>query len=148
MELQIHSITDLITNSSTTIYTYSEDSPKALEEMINEIFDICGVKERCSDIFDTVVLFSNYYSYSDNELCPENLDWSTVQSIYDDVVSGKIKKPDWFSEVELSCQDDSDDGFSPSTTMYLIPKDSKYEKLSKLIKNFLYSTNHDGGYTG
>ena len=51
MKLPLHSLTDLITNSSTVIYTYSDNSEKALREMIDEIFHVLGVKKKCDDVF-------------------------------------------------------------------------------------------------
>ena len=54
--INVHSQTDLITNSSTTIYTFSENSPKAMKEMVNEFFKAFGIDHKCEDIFSMVVL--------------------------------------------------------------------------------------------
>ena len=51
-KIKIHSMTDLITNSSTTIYTHSEDSPAALEALVNEFFNSVGMTLKCSDVFN------------------------------------------------------------------------------------------------
>lgn len=41
--IKIHSITDLITNSSTTIYTLSDASKDAAIDMINSFFQAFGI---------------------------------------------------------------------------------------------------------
>ena len=59
-DIVIHSATDRITNSSTVIYTDSSDSPAAFEEMVDEMFDTFGVKERCADVFTIEVVKEKY----------------------------------------------------------------------------------------
>lgn len=51
-KINLHSIIDLITNSSTEIYTYSSGSLKACEEMINEFFKVFNIDKTCNDIFE------------------------------------------------------------------------------------------------
>lgn len=53
MLISIHSLTDLITNSSTVIFTRHNKSPGVLRDLVNEILNLMGVKKlRCKDIFD------------------------------------------------------------------------------------------------
>lgn len=51
-KIKIHSATDLITNSSTVIFTYSDSSPDALKEMINEFFKAFNINKQCDDILN------------------------------------------------------------------------------------------------
>jgi len=49
-KIKINSITDLITNSSTTIYTYSECSVDVFKSVVNEMLLLCGRGKTCDDI--------------------------------------------------------------------------------------------------
>lgn len=157
MFIKLHSVTDLITNSSTTIYTYSENSENALKLMVNEIFRIFDINKTCDDVFDTVVMYSDadqyYYSTyeeegGDKELLPEDLKnledpYNAIDEICSKVKKGELPKPEWMDKVEEYNNENQCDTYSPSTSLYLIPKDDKYRELAKLVKNFLYSTGHE-----
>lgn len=148
LKIPIHSATDLITNSSTVIFTYSESSEGALKEMIDELFKTFGVNKTCDEIFDTVVLcedrekYAEYIESLDDE--DESLEGISnnidINSLVSSVEKGETPKPKWFKDVES--QEDSYYYYTPSTELVLIPKAPEYEKLAKLVINFLYSTNH------
>jgi len=156
IKIKLHSATDLITNSSTVIFTYSEGCTAPLKEMINEILKSFGVEKTFDEMFDTVVLndsagdYEEYYAenlYADDEKFPEGVDKDTdFQKLWDDVATGKVKKPDWFKKVEE--QEGRYDYYRRSTYLYIIPKDEKYAKLAKLIYGFLYSTDHEATRDG
>lgn len=116
IKINLHSVTDLITNSSTVIFTYSEGSVQPLKDMINEIlktFNVHGdsfLKDMtCDDMFDVVIMcddsdrYTNWLEQNDPEDWPEGVDENTdISKLIADVESGKIAKPDWFEEVEES----------------------------------------------
>ena len=150
IKIKLHSITDLITNSSTTIFTYSEGSEQALKDMINEIittltpFNLENLT--CDDMFDIVVMCDESYIYSeyiarmDKDDLPEGITTETdIASLYADVIAGKIPKPSWFHNVE---EEEGYNIYRPDSYLYLIPKDEKYIKMGAAIKAFLYSTDH------
>jgi hypothetical protein len=152
--IPIHSLTDIITNSSTTIFTYSNCSPNACREMIDEIFTVLGVDKKCDDVFTLTVMLRNdeyYYEYwngnEDDEDEPKEgaLSNDKIDAIIKDVVTGKVDKPNWMIEAE---EKEGWSGYSPSTELYITPKLPEYEKLAKLISNFLYSTGHEGTRDG
>ncbi len=154
MFIKLHSVTDLITNSSTTIYTYSENSENALKLMVNEIFRIFDINKTCDDVFDTVVMYRDFdqYYYSteggDKDLLPEDLKnlenpYDAITEICHKVEKGEIPKPEWMNKIEEYNDENQCDNYSPSTRLYLIPKDDKSRELAKLIENFLYSTSHE-----
>jgi hypothetical protein len=147
IKIPIHSTTDLITNSSTTIFTYSSGSEVAVVEMIDEVFESFGIHKKCKDVFDTVVLADSYtYSDAKEDFIPEGVDPDKISDIYEDVKSGKIEKPKWFEEIEDS--EDTWSYYTPSTYLHLIPKKEEYKKLAKLISKFLYSTDHEATRDG
>lgn len=143
MKIPLHSTTDLITNSSTVIFTYSESSESALVEMINEVFKTFGINKTCEDVFQTVVL-TDGYRYLESE-DSEGMTSEQVNQLYADVLTGKIEKPEWFKNAE---EHENYEYFTPDTYLHLIPKKEEYKKLATLIKNFLYSTDHEAQRDG
>ncbi len=164
--IKIHSLTDLITNSSTVIYTYSDRSPKALGEMIDEVFSVLGVDQKCDDVFTISVVKDNYEL--DLDAC---VDWATenegkfgipavfsdddddawykaMDDIIDDVLGGKMEKPEWFVKMEEELEEENCYGYPPETTLKVVAKDPKYEKLAELVVKFLYSTDHEATRDG
>ena len=124
MEIRIHSVTDLITNSSTTIYTNSLGSIGACKEMIDEFFKVLGVDKKCDDVFNLVVTMEDTYIYEDL-----NNDFS--DELLNDVRTGKVEKPKWMIDAERSAD--------INTYLHVTAKSPEYEKLAKLVKTFLYS---------
>ncbi len=51
-KINLHSIIDLITNSSTEIYTFSGGSISACKEMVDEFFKALGIDKTCDDVFE------------------------------------------------------------------------------------------------
>lgn len=166
--IPLHSITDKITNSSITIFTYSEGSIDACKELINEIFKTFGVDKKCDDVFILTLLaedFEIYYEYfeddddededdkngseedekgliSEDELQQLNVDKREkyIESLIEDIYNGKVEKPKWMLKAE---QKTNYYDLSPSTSLYIVSKEPQFEKLAKLIKEFLYSTEHE-----
>jgi hypothetical protein len=62
-KINLHSVIDLITNSSTEIYTYSSGSLAACKEMINEFFKVAGIEKTCDDIFELSIDTDEGQSY-------------------------------------------------------------------------------------
>lgn len=156
IKLAIHSITDLVTNSSTVIYTYSEGSLKALEEMIDEFFKTFGVNKKCKDVFGLYVTLDDPAGHLDDideEDSPEfnDLDWKQKQEYIDKTIKkvalGEIPEPIWLTKLN-DHGNHSYDNFPPATTLYIVPRAPEYEKLAKLVSKFLYSTKSDGGFDG
>lgn len=167
IKIPLHSITDKITNSSITIFTYSEGSIDACKELINEIFKTFGVDKKCDDVFILTLLaedFEIYYEYFENEYDDEgeedggeedekglisedelqqlNVDKREkyIESLIEDIYNGKVEKPKWMLKAE---QKTNYYDLSPSTSLYIVSKEPQFEKLAKLIKEFLYSTEHE-----
>jgi len=129
MEIRVHSITDLITNSSTTIYTNSLGSIDACKEMIDEFFKVLGVDKKCDDVFNLVVTFSEDLLYADQHE-------GFTKEFLNDVRAGKIEKPQWMIMLEKNLRRGDEDG---NTSLYVTAKSPEYEKLASLVKTFLYS---------
>jgi len=171
IKLKLHSIVDLITNSSTVIYTYSHGCDVVLEKLFNELRDVFNIKESINDMFyiSTLCDDDGYYSYLseklDNDdwenkeleiseellliLKDENADWkalsNAVNEAKEDVKYNRTEKPKWMHEAE---KDSGWDGFASSTYINIIPKEEKYEKVATLFYNLIYSTDHEATRDG
>jgi hypothetical protein len=168
MIVKFHSVIDLITNSSTVVYTYSGASAQACREMIDEIFNTLNVDKKCDDVFSLSVLADQdvYEDWRDShendedeedlddededeELEdeeddePEDEDEDDISKLMDDIMYGRVEKPSWMTDAE---EEESDDGLTPETTLHIVAKDPEFENLAKLVTEFLYSTHHEGTY--
>jgi hypothetical protein len=148
IKIPLHSTTDLITNSSTVIFTYSENSVGALKEMIDELFKTFGIEKTCEDVFDTVITCEDSWPYEEyareNEIEGVNID--EIDQLLKDVTAGKTPKPEWFNDAEKT--ESCCDYYTPTTILSLIPKSAEYERLGSLVENFLYSPNHEATRDG
>lgn len=147
IKINLHSITDLITNSSTTIYTYSDISETALKEMIDEILKTFDIDKTCDEMFATAVVCDHEWKYEEyleklaSEEYPKGIDKNTdIIKLVENVKVCKVPKPSWFDTVE---ETEDDSYYCPPTTLYITPKEKQYEKVAELIKKFLYSTSHE-----
>ena len=156
MKIRLHSMTDLITNSSTVIYTYSDASLEACRNMIDEIFLTFGIDKKCDDVFSLSVTMHSNDAYRDAidgmepEEIPEELRGlsyremdAALDKYLDRIALGEIKKPKWMEDVEKG-RGYSD--YRPSTDLNIVPKAPEYQKLADLIDKFLYSTDHESSY--
>lgn len=151
--IPVHSFTDLITNSSTVIYTYSDGALKACQEMIDEFFKEFGIDKKCEDVFNLVLLMTDTDVYGEcfdewleeNGIDPDSIDFEETM---DKVQSGEIDKPKWMVEAETPKKDRWGEPSRSSTSLYISAKSPEHEPLAKLIRKFLYSTRHDAVYDG
>jgi len=151
MKVVLHSFTDLITNSSTTIYTFSDESEQALVSLIDEICSTFGLKERCVDLFSLNVMpndndrFIEWISEHHDEYpeIPSSLyekgSYRVADNFINNVCAGVIEKPLWFDTMKAEGMKFNAE-YGPGTTLHVIPKNPKYEKIAKLVVKFLYST--------
>jgi hypothetical protein len=173
MKIHFHSITDLITNSSTVIYTYSGASVQACKDMVDEIFNSLGVDKKCDDVFILTVLSDDdvYEEWIDNNEDDEEDDEEddgedeeddgeddgtdeiednacgvgiNIKELTNDIIHGRAEKPEWMK----SAEDNNCDGYPNDTTLHIVAKDPKFEKLAKLVVDFLYSTDHEATRDG
>lgn len=133
VSIPLHSQTDLITNSSTTIYTYSDASPAACREMIEAIFKSFDIDKKCDDVFSIVLMLENEDNY-EYWLDGHGHDIEgDLSELLDKVRGGKVEKPKWMFDAEKSRH-------QGGTVLHISAKSKKYVAVANLIKKFLYST--------
>ena len=154
IKVNLHSAVDVITNSSTTIFTYSEGSEKKAEELINELLKVLGSKIKAEDMFYMGVFLDdidNYYEYDyeidnpftdDNNTDDNNTD--IVEKTIKSVLIGEIERPEWMKVVDNS--EEYNEYYSYPTKLYILPKEEKYVEAAKKITEFLYSTYSESSY--
>jgi hypothetical protein len=140
VSIKLHSQTDRITNSSTTIYTYSDASPAACREMIDAIFESFDIDKKCDGVFSIVLMMENEENYKYwLEGHGQDIEGHLNELLYK-VRSGKIDKPQWMFDAETSSHQDG------GTVLHISAKSPKYVAVANLIKTFLYSTEAKESY--
>jgi len=155
IKLNIHSIVDVITNSSTVIYTF-QDSITEAKELLQEILNLIGSGEKVDDLFYFDVFLSDvdYYvermeDYFDDGENDEDFpkdwpeDWKEqrgyVERLQEKIMKGEIRQPNWMKSIYRSES-------SGSTSLHIIPKDDKHKTLVDKMLRFLNSTYSEESY--
>jgi len=153
-KLNIHSIIDVITNSSTVIYTY-QNNIKEAKELLQEILDLMGEDKKVNDLFnittflDDIEYYTNYLEEleEDDVELPENYPtegWKEqkkyIENIIEKVLEEEMDKPDWMKTAE-----DHEDwsGYTYPTSLYISSKEEKYNTLIEKALAFLNSPDHE-----
>ena len=164
IKIKFHSIVDVITNSSTVIYTYQNSVGEA-KELVAEVLSISGIDKTPEDVFYYGVLCDDevYFERGSEEDWPEDMpkitaDWGTpeykeqndaqnewFQKLKQDIIEGKVQKPSWMKSAE---NDGGWSGYTPDTFLALIPKSPEYKQLGLKIQSLLGSVSADGGRDG
>jgi len=160
-KIRIHSAVDVITNSSTVIYTYMDGCVQPVKDLINEMGRTLGFTETAEDMFYIGVFCDNdrYADVLDNmsedDELPEgfenfqDMDWkesaALIEEKLSDALRGKCDLPDW---MEKASKDDGWGEPTSSTTLYLKAKDPKYKKIGDLIIKLINSTEEEATRDG
>ncbi len=139
MKIRIHSMVDVITNSSTTIFTY-QNSIKEAKELVAEMLRLMGSNETPDDVFYYGLFYEDDYMYieraadqgldvpNDTRKAEEWLDKFKIS-----IMEGEIERPSWMDYNEdLDCE-----GLHDHLYLELIPKNEKYKELGKRIEKLL-----------
>lgn len=158
MKLNFHSFVDVITNSSTVIYTYQSSAINAAKELLAEMLKFSGETKTVEELFSIEVFSDDAYSDYDYEYGDEkneekdpfkDMDYKekdkAIENIKSDILDGKIKKPQWMINAESN---ESYNGYSPSCYLHIKAKDEKYDSIAKQMLKFLNSTDNEGGFDG
>ncbi len=161
----IHSIVDVITNSSTVIYTYQNSTSEA-KALVGEVLKLMGSDLAPDDVFYYGVFNEDYDRYFDKlgdtdedfpQIDYENTKYGTTERTaqseaqskwFDDlllsIMKGEIERPEWMEE----CEGEDGDYWEPSSCLHMIPKDEKFQGLGNTISRLLGSVDADGGRDG
>ena len=149
VRLPVHSLIDLITNSSTEIFVNSKGSIEPAKELLTELLKLNGSDKTCDEVFtvslvgdfDRIVDILNHEWDEYDEETPQKygwnhkLDWSAREKIAREYVEkveiGEESEPDYFKELS--------GGQSYISVSTIEPK---YAPFLELLKTFLYSPNY------
>lgn len=148
--LKTHSVVDLITNSSTTIFTYSDGSESAVKTLIDEMLKVFNVDKTADDLFYFGVFLEDDYNYFEYEEDDDEEGFELTKELLEEtkikVLKGEIKKPEWMEKRED--YRGNYDNYSASTNLTILAKDEKYNELASRLIGYLYSTGHEAEYQG
>ena len=153
LRLKLHSVVDLITNSSTVLYTDSSKSLEALENVIKEMFKLYDIDKQVEEVFDIYIEIEDMYSKIHDYIVDNNdefdLDYDDenfygqvdklAKKYFEDVESNKIDRMNWTSKF-------IDNDISDNNWIIIKSKDKKYENLADLLKKLIYSTEMKEGW--
>jgi len=157
IKLKIHSIVDVITNSSTVIFIY-QDSVKEAKELVQEVLNLAGIVDKTPDDVFYYGVFCDENVYSESVDLPENCPKINRDLPYDErykprrewlndlklsIMKREMDRPSWMKDAE-----DGGDVWSPGRYLYLYPKDKQFESLANKISKLLGSIHADGGSDG
>jgi hypothetical protein len=149
LKIKLHSSVDLITNSSTVIFTYSGGSIKAVKDLVNEMLKVFGMEDKTfDDIFYAATFLEEDYEYMENnDSFPNDIgdEVEYLKTIKIQVLKGEIEKPDWMKDAESKS---TWSGYNPSDTLEILTKDEKYDELANKLLKYLYSTDHEATRDG
>jgi hypothetical protein len=150
LKLNIHSIVDVITNSSTVIYTY-QNSVKEAKELLQEILKLTGSQENVDNLFYFGVFLSDNDNYTENNFDDDELpaDWPEdykqqdvyIENLKESIMKSNQPKPVWM----VKCEEYEGDFWKRSTSLHIIPKNNIHIELVKKMLSFLNSIDADGG---
>jgi len=95
---RVHSYVDIITNSSTVIYTYSGGSLEKGKELIQAMLDLFDVKDKAvDDMFKLLVVPDDPDFYEFDEYIDDDIDAEMLYKLYDDLkATGSTEQ--WFMD--------------------------------------------------
>lgn len=152
IKIKFHSIVDVITNSSTVIFTY-QDSVTQAKELVAEVLKLSGVEDKTPDDLFHYGIFCDedqYLEDIDDDEIPEDMPEITgaygsderkesekiqtawFNGLLEKIIKGEIEQPEWMGKKETNYDD-----YSYSTYLYLIPKSDEYNELGKRIQKLL-----------
>jgi len=158
-KLKIHSAVDVITNSSTTIFSYFNGSVKPAKELINEIIKTFGGPElegltaddmfyfgTFCDVYRYVESVDDMYFEEDEHPylgVPDDKWYEYTDSLIERITKGEIEKPLWMNRVE---EHENYNGYHPENELYIVPKDEKFKPFADKMMKFVMSADHEAAY--
>jgi len=157
----MHSCIDVITNSSTVIYTY-QDSEQETKALVTEVLKLIGITDKTADDIFFYGVFCEEDRYLESDCLPDDSpkvtgDWGSdeykessekqvkwLDELQLNIMMGTMEKPQWMVDIE----EGDDYGWFPSTNLCLVTKDKKFSDLANKISFLLNSVSADGGRNG
>ena len=166
--LKLHSYVDVITNSSTTIYSYFDGSVNIAKEMVDCFLKSFKIDMSPDDMFyfgvaNSIEAYTNFNEKFEWERSKNNEDYKNyyikeldkleklkyaekydyIKNIIRDIITEKISKPQWMVDVDKLYKDSN--YATIGNVLYIIPKKDEYNDLANFILKFIYSPEYIEG---
>jgi hypothetical protein len=170
IKLSLHSIIDVITNSSTEIYTFTNSS--AIEksyELLNEILKIADSDKKAEDLFeiyiipndwDNIINYFNKYYEDEFEKCDNLQELKILLDEQDKIEEYKerskfekekiipfLKKDDNWKIIFNKIVDDGDNFYQRETSLIIVAKD-ELKSTENIINLFWNLFSQEASYNG
>lgn len=145
--LRIHSMVDVITNSSSVTYvTAGEGSITKVKELINSLLSFSGSDKKADDLFDFKLSIDEerLEELRKDKLADEEaLDWDEVDDTYVQIEKGEREKPEWWDTCGQN-EEDIDTYIRVTTKI----EDKNLKDCAKILSSleglFSYESSYDG----
>lgn len=147
VKIAIHSLIDLITNSSTEIFVDCTNSVQPAKDLLQELLELNGSDKKVDEVFD-VTLEEDYNNLSDyiEYYLEEDEAYDTIIENYkinEGEYSDREKEIDkLIKDYQAGKVDLNIDSYHVQKHLVVTSKDEKYNHLLKLLNKFLNSPKH------
>ena len=135
IKLKLHSYVELITNSSTSIYSQHKDHVEPFKELINNFLKINNIDKTCDDIFVVNYFLIDPCMY----FIDDDIDGDEARELalkYIELIqSDNEDKPQWMFDIERKFDD------YMGTEIYISAKSEEYDSLAKQFEKFIKMPN-------
>lgn len=137
VKINVHSIVDLITNSSTSIFTFYDKSVDIAKEMINEFLLVLGHEGKTWKDFFVIGVFldADIYQYTASDISDVDVSYEQINDLIHNILHGRIEKPEWMKEIEKSYADE----YGRGNEIYIESLEPEYDKLASDISKLIVS---------
>jgi len=143
--LKIHSMVDVITNSSSVTYVTARDnSISKIKELVNNLLVFSESDKKADDLFDFKLSIDEerLEELRKDRLC-DDYGWEEAEDIYEEIQSKKREEPEWWD----TCYEDKE---NIDTYIRVTAKvnDKNVEQCAKILSSlnelFSYESSYDG----
>lgn len=147
IKISFHSICDLITNSSTTIFSWYDGSVEACRSLIDEILVTFDINRSVDDMFYINVFLDEFYRSSDGsedeDTAIPDMTFKEQEELKLKILREEIEKPTWMIKAEERAKEW--DNYQ-SIMFYIEAKEPRYQEIANRLQEFLHSPKHQEAY--
>jgi len=152
IKIPVHSLIDLITNSSTEIFVDCSGSVQPAKDLLTEFLKVSGSDKTCDEVFE-VTLEQDHYNIE--TWFDYQFKWDSDEGVYEkynneydlegsgDYKKGQENQKRLVEDYKAGkCPDIKIDSYHIQKHLVVTSKDDKYTHLLELLKKFLHSPEH------
>lgn len=154
--ISTHSFVDVITNSSSIIYSNYSGSVEPAKELIAAFAKAIGFAGNPDDLFYIDAFYDgdhfidaldNYREEDDGNPDIPDINYADYCEMVEKILKKEIEKPEWMGAIEDTMYDNFTREEGQGMDFWILPKDDKYKPLADAIKSFLHSPDFEASFS-